>query len=490
MIAEGPVAADAFKDRVFDVCVVGSGAAGISIAKEMDGSRLSVAVLEAGGLDVSPESQDLYKGEEDTRRMPADYLSAYRLRAFGGTTGHWAGEGRPLDEIDFEKRDWIPHSGWPIARRDLESYYHRAAPYCRLPGIRPEDSTPPSGPAAEGEERFFSFRPLYRASRVPRFGTEHLDALRASKNVEVFLGCPVVRISSRAGGRDVATVTISSGGKEHDVKARTFVLAAGTIESARLLLASARRRTLRLGREEDVVGRYFMDHSEGTCAVLRLPGGQLQELSGLLNSFDARVQAPYAPTLWVSPRIQALEGLPNAAFELSRLSPSQQPEQLDGIGRISDFFRGDAGPQGASFELSIRGETRPDSENRVTLTESLDSLGLPRVKLFYRWHPEDLEGFERALQLLAQDFGWRHGAVLRQVAALGDAVGSSFHQMGTTRMGQSPVDSVVDRNCRVHSVPNLYVAGSSVFATCGWANPTLSLVALSIRLADRLKEAA
>jgi choline dehydrogenase-like flavoprotein len=490
MIVEGPGAAEGLEDRVFDVCIIGAGAAGIAIAKELDGATRSVALLEAGGLEVSAASQRLYSGEEDTQRMPANYLSTQRLRVFGGTTGHWAGEGRPLDEIDFERREWIPHSGWPIARRDLEPFYGRASAYCGLPGIQPDDvsSSPQTGDAAEPAEPAFSFRPLYNASPVPRFGTEHLAALRASRNVHVFLTCPVVKLDARAGGRGVSAVTVSLGGRDATVKAQVFVLAAGTIENARLLLHAARLGTLRLGPETDVVGRYVMDHSEGTCALLRLPQPEMQSLGALTSSFDQRARARYSPTLWLSPRIQAAKRLPNVAFQVTPLRADEHPDQLEGIGHLVDYFRSGRGTAGVSFSVTFRGETRPNPENRVSLTDTLDELGVPRVKLFYRWSASDLQAFDEALGLLAQDIGLRHGAVVRQTDASANAVGSSFHQMGTTRMGHSPTDSVVDRNCRVHSVPNLFVGGSSVFPTCGWVNPTLSLVALAVRLADHLKE--
>jgi choline dehydrogenase-like flavoprotein len=477
MLTERPAEIEAtLTYRSFDICIIGAGAAGIALATELDGSPVSVALLEAGGLDVTAPSQNLYSGEQDAPQLPANYLTGHRLRVFGGTTGHWAGEGRPLDEIDFERRDWIPHSGWPIDRRQLDAYYRRASRYCSLPAIQPDDAAPLP----------FSFRPLYSARRVPRFGSDHRDALRASANVHVFLSCPAVRISNSANGREVATVTVAAGNATQTIHARTFVLAAGTVENARLLLHSARLGALRLGREEAAVGRYFMDHGEGTCALLRLPGDELEGLDHLLATVDPRLDVPYVPTLWLSPRVQALRHLPNAAFQLSALAP-EEADELEELGRVSDFLRGAASPKSAAFEVSVRGETRPNPENRVSLTESVDDLGLPKVKLAYRWNPEDLAGFQQALELLAQELGLRHGAVLKQVAEFGAAIGSSSHQMGTTRMGESAADSVVDRNCRIHSVPNLYVAGSSVFPTCGWANPTLSLVALSIRLADHLR---
>jgi choline dehydrogenase-like flavoprotein len=476
MLTNLPVPAEAFRNRSFDVCIIGAGAAGITLARELDGSSLSVALLEAGGFEATLPSQGLYAGEQDAPGLPANYLVGHRLRAFGGTTGHWAGEGRPLDEIDFEKREWIARSGWPLQRRELEDYYRRAASYCGLPAMQPDDA----------ESGSFSFKPLYSARRAPRFGTEHRHALEASANVHVFLSCPAVRLSADRSGRHVATVAVLPGGEPQDVRAGTFVLAAGTIENARLLLHSARLGALPLGREEEVVGRCFMDHGEGTCALLRLPGSELATLGHLVNTVDARVDARYVPTLWVSPRVQALRRLPNMAFQLSALRLEESAE-LEGLGRLSDFVRGTTGDGSATFEVSVRGETRPDPANRVTLTDTVDELGLPRVKLSYRWNQEDLTGFQRALELLAEDFGLRHGAVMRQVAEFGTTVGSSSHQMGTTRMGETAVDSVTDRDCRVHSMSNLYVAGSSLFPTCGWANPTLSLVALAIRLADQLR---
>jgi choline dehydrogenase-like flavoprotein len=488
--------------RYFDVCIVGAGAAGIAVANELNGSNLSVALLEAGGLEYSGASQQFYAGEEDTRRMPKNYLLTKRLRMFGGTTGHWTGEGRPLDEHDFEDREWIPHSGWPIKRRELAPFYGRAARYCGMSAIEAVGQGDEPAPKV-GLGNMFSIKPLYYAKPVPRFGKKYYEGLEASKNIFVFLSAPVVEIKSNGDKAAVESVSvIFEGGKKFAFKARYFVISAGTVESARLLLNSVRTDSLRLGDERGAVGRYFMDHSEGLIGALRSTDADSPAIKALSVKRDMGNDSPRAPTLCVSPETQKREKLQNIAFEVDRvLAGPSSPDfskspfkrnalKMEEVSRLNGFLQNGVNKTGVFFRLIFRSETRPVPENCVRLTDSLDGLGIPRVKIIYRWNDEDLNSIERALELIAMDFFGPHGALVRRLHGAAQSVSSSFHQMGTTRMGRVQKMSVVDNDCRIHSQHNLFVAGSSVFPTAGWANPTLTLVALAIRLADHLKRKA
>jgi len=481
-------------DRVFDVCVIGAGAAGLTVARELDGSGLTVALLEAGGLERSEASQEYFKGQEDTERMPRRYLSDQRLRLFGGTTGHWAGEGRPLDDSDFEPREWIPDSGWPIRRRELEDFYRRAAPYCAFQAM-PVDSHAAEAQTRSGREGLFDFKPLYRAASPPRFGTLHRAALAASKNVTVLLSCPVVAIQSEPDGSTrISSVVVAPPARpRHVLRARLFILAAGTVESARLVLASMRTGALR-APGEDVVGRYFMDHGEGAIAIMSARSPSSAPIGRLISEAKPFGFQGFLSAIGISAETQRKWQLPNVGFEVALLSPQavqEDPEfaSLAQTDRLQAFFSEFRSAQPVTFRITFRSETRPIASNRVTLTDEKDPLGVPRVKLHYRWSAEDMDGVDMSLRLLAQDWSGPHHVLMRQLHPANQCVASSFHQMGTTRMGDDPRSSWVDPNCKVHSVQNLYVAGSSVFPTVGWANPTLTIVALAIRLAAHLKEA-
>jgi len=480
-------------DRLFDVCIIGSGAAGITLAVELDGSRLTVALLEAGELELSESSQQYYKGQEDTVKMPPQYLTAMRLRAFGGTTGHWQGEGRPLDEIDFETREWIPHSGWPLRRAELEEFYTRAARYCSFQAI------PAAGFSAEsqtqsGRAGCFDFKPLYRAALPPRFGKLHRAALAASTNVTLFLSCPVVDIQSDpvVSARVDSVVVAPARGGRRRLRARQFILAAGTVENARLALSSMSSGALRADGA-DVVGRYFMDHGEGLVGVFSAAEAASAPISRLIaEAKPFRVQG-FVSAIGISAQAQREGRLPNVGFEIAKIQGDDNQEdktalELAEVDRLRTVLSGAPPGAPAYFRVTFRSETRPDPDNRVTLTEEKDPLGVPRIKLHYRWSEDDMRGADTALRLLAQDWSGPHGVLVRQLERADRRVTSSFHQMGTTRMGDNPRSSWVDGRCKVHSARNLFVAGSSVFPTVGWANPTLTIVALAIRLADHLKQ--
>ena len=236
-----------------DLCVAGAGAAGISIALEFLGSGHSVTLLEAGGFDRDPSSQALYKGHSEPP-LANLYLEASRLRYFGGTTNHWLGTCRPLDEIDFEARDWVPHSGWPISRAALDPYYRRALSVCRI-----ETELDATAPLVEDETsriRTVSFhvKPL-------RFGVEYRAALVESPDIDLHLHANVVEVALGDSGRGVDHLEVfSSAGQRFEVRAKHFVLALGGIENARLLLVSDNVQPRGVGNDHDQVGRFFMDH--------------------------------------------------------------------------------------------------------------------------------------------------------------------------------------------------------------------------------------
>jgi hypothetical protein len=481
--------------RVYDVCIIGSGAAGISIANELNQTNLSVALLEAGGAKVNPASQELFRSLEDTKWLGPNYLQTMRLRALGGTTGHWMGEGRPFDEIDFERRDWIPYSGWPIQLSEIMPYYERAAPYCGFPNSEKTKTCAIETIDSSESGGRFSFKPLYRADPVPRFGEKFHSMLSTSKNISVFLESPVVDFQGAAEGSEISSAVVLSKGGRKNVRARKFVLAAGTVENARILLSVARKGGLNLGPEREFVGRFFMEHSEGWLAQLRAHDSGTEVLKLIQSSQNECTQGKFIPALCLSPKIQKQKQLLNMAFEVSHVKvPAGGREalraefrQIEEIGRFNDFLVEGKEANGKLFNLNFRCESRPDPANRVSITDELDSLGLFKTKLYHRWNETDLLSLDIMLQLLAQEFGLRNHALVRQLQPAIKVVRPSNHQMGTTRMGINPSSSVVDQNCKVHSLANLFISGSSVFPTVGWVNPTFTIVALSLRLADHLK---
>lgn len=514
-----------------DVCVIGAGAAGITIARELRRTGLAVTLLEAGRETATAEDQSFYRGKV----IGHDYypLESSRLRFFGGTTNHWGGMSIPFDPIDFERRPWVPNSGWPIEAAALDPFLARAHEACEIGPTRYEEEfwapqrNKPLFPIRGGDilPRIAQFSP------PTRFGPRYREDLERAPEITTLLGANVVEIVPNAEVDRIVELAVSTvEGLRFTVAARAFVLATGAIENARLLLASRSRQKEGLGNAHDVVGRYFME--------------RVNRKSGILLPVDATRIVPFFEQdrignmgingyLGTSPAWQRREQVLNSSIHLhvsgslalaeteggatalrrvrTALSNGEIPDglgsdlwqilwDLDELAADAwDRWRGGSEPEpppGAGpvvLDIWHDVEPVPNPESRVTLTDSIDPLGMPRIALDWQLSPE-LEGrtIRSAFALLGADAGRLGiGRARLDIGTQGDAwvpeVVGSFHQMGTTRMSANPKEGVVDADCRVHGLDNLYVAGSSVFTTAGQANPTMCLLQLALRLADHLR---
>jgi choline dehydrogenase-like flavoprotein len=504
-----------------DVCIVGAGAAGITMARSLAGTRHRVVVLESGGLDFEDRVQRLEQGS--VSGLEYDVESS-RLRYFGGSTNHWAGMSRPLDPEDFEIRDWIAHSGWPFARTDLDPYYANAQRICdlgpfrydlewwlkRLSGVRPLIDNDTIRTA------------LFQIGPGTRFGEKYRSELRRATNVQVLLHANAVNVRSdeaRVRGVDVATLA----GNRFAVDAGIVVLALGGLESPRLLLASQDTNPAGLGNDRDLVGRFFMDHPHVVLGRLvladRAPDPELSFFVGVPFA-RAGLLAMEPPrtllgALAFTPRVARALGLQGWS---ATLFPIEGDDERDsgtvrdaGSAQVSDAaidaLVGDIEGRSAvprpthevetlsggrtevsnEFALFVRSEQTPNPESRVTLTSETDELGVPRLDLHWALTDDDWSQMRRGVDVLAREVGRMGLGRVQRDPGMPTEVGYGSHHSGTTRMHDDPAQGVVDADGQVHGVENLFVAGSSVFPTGGFANPTLTIVALALRLADRVK---
>ncbi len=479
-----------------DVCIVGGGAAGITLARELAARSFDVCLLEAGGTDHEAASQELYRGEEHCELLGPDayYLLAGRERALGGTTLHWHGWCRPMDPLDFEQRPWVERSGWPIARAELEPFYRRAT---RLLGLRDFDdaadrAAPPSPPVLGESERFET---TFYHLRAIRFGRVFRRELASSRRIRTLLHAAVVELEVDPSARRVERVVVAGpGGRRFTVRAPRVVLAAGGVENPRLLLLSDRVVSGGIGNAHDLVGRCFMEHLHGfvVMAALTHPTASL----GLYRrQRDPRRGQGIAGALRLKAEAQREGKLLNTLLSAVEEPMGTMPAATAAGGALAlavDAMGGEERKLSWGL-LEIRGEQSPNPESRVTLTAERDRLGCRRVRLDWKVREQDIASLRQATELLGRDMG-AHG--LGRVRCLMPATGlpppgkvyGGFHQMGTTRMHADPRHGVVDARLRVHGLENLYVAGASVFPTVGCSNPTLTLVALTLRLGDHLAE--
>jgi choline dehydrogenase-like flavoprotein len=501
-----------------DVCIVGSGAAGIALAKALD-SKLEVCILESGGFQPEARTQSLYQGRIVGRQyFPLD---ACRQRFFGGSTNCWAGFCRPLEPLDFETRDWVPFSGWPITRTDLDPYYERAhellflGPY----DYRPERWT-------QGRTRPFRFRAnsdlrtgvlQINRTMTRAWGRTYRQELEQAPNVRVLLSANVTEIVLDSNGGIVQQMMVRVlGGPAFVVRARHYVLAAGGIENARLLLASRTVRAAGIGNDHDLVGRFFMEHPHTDNEGLFTGAGDLPEAQFYRPFRAGGIQREVE--IWgylaLTPEAQRRERILSSASiflgpdgrattsEVAALaravsgldSPGTLQNVRDALARFAPprvARRLSPGPFLAWLETPS--EQAPNPESRVMLDNQVDELGVPRVKLDWRLSEIDKYTLRRAHTLIAKELGASGLGRLKLTLVEDDKTWSRYtiggrHHMGTTRMHDDPKSGVVDRHGVVHGVPNLSIAGSSVFTTSGSANPTLTVVALALRMGRRLSD--
>lgn len=500
-----------------DLCIVGAGAAGITLARELANSGLSILLLEAGGERLEARDQALCRWAQSGQRYFD--LATCRLRYFGGTTNHWAGYSTAPLSIDFDARPDLGVAGWPIGLSTLQPYVERAARWLGYPDARFDPAAAAGAYGAPAEELFdarvaeLSTR-LFRISRKHRFGARHGDALAAQAGLRVVLHASVVHLQLAPSGRTVREARVRSfGGPELRVRAARWVLAAHALENARLLLASNDVVPRGIGNAHDQVGRCFMEHP-GLDSGLLIPTPAFprvyDEQWGSARDCNWTVGAA-APQL-LRHRIlpHQCRFMPVYAHDRVRLAarrlrehwwrPADAPawdalgelaaHPADAIGLAAHNFAG-LRFEPVAYRLEQRIEQAPNPDSRVELELERDALGMPKARLHWALSELDLRSLAVGQEVLAAAV--ERLGVGRVEAPPIDAqlvrreVRGLNHHAGTTRMSLDPRDGVVDADCRVHGVDNLYVAGSAVFPRIGMANPTLLIVALAMRLANHLK---
>jgi choline dehydrogenase-like flavoprotein len=532
-----------------DVCLVGAGPAGLSLAMALAFAGVRVALLEGGNPAVARTLDDVRaEGEE---AYPQSHISQTRANGLGGTSGLWSyrmanldhdpesgGRGcryAPLDPIDFEARPEIPHSGWPLTRADLDPWYVQAQQVC---GLGRFDYTPAgwSTPQAQPlpldpdlvETQMFQFAP------ATVWADEAVATLRASAGVQILTDANVTELETDAAGTRVTAVHWRrASGSTGTVRARCTVLAAGGIENSRLLLLSDRTVRGGLGNGSDQVGRYWMEHPLVRGGLLVTP--QSAGLAGRLRLYDAFWQdgSKVMAKLSVSPERMRKEGLlstsallnprdeilASSAFQAYTAvrSPSGKAASLAVKARLgakiaagaSDLLtarkamadqvnldlNGWSARPGAArfrvFEVVHQTEQSPDPDNRVTLSAETDGFNRRIPILTWRWTTADRDRIARSRDLYAESFADAGlGEMIQKDWDQGHPrlLGGNHHHIGGTRMSRDPSTGVVDADAKVHGVANLFIAGSSVFPSGGSVNPTLTIVALSLRLAAHVKQ--
>ncbi|MFO1143973.1 MAG: GMC family oxidoreductase [Amaricoccus sp.] len=458
--------------------------------------------MEAGELDFSERSQAFYVGQVvGESSCPTDES---RLRYFGGTSGHWEGKCRLLDPTDFRVRPWMPLSGWPIDQTDLDPFLAEAAAIVDLPQAR----NLPDLPCAQAEVRFRQFQ--WQWSAPTRFGEKFRDELVASGRVTLGINANLVDLGLSDDKRTVTSAHFRSYAADDPgftVRARAYALCMGGLENPRALLNCRSQRPMGIGNEHDLVGRYFCDRPTVATADLLLAGPFGDEVVCFAPTPEfAAAQRLANFSISIEPRtVHPLDLEDALTATASCLTPGiQRMLERNGSrghclwGGLTEFsVRHD--PQAhpvARIGMSLEQALNPDS--RVSLGEDKDAFGLNRLRLDWRLTEADYRTLREATiafgaHVAEQQLGrlrlrrWllRDDPELPEVDSGSGLVDGRQH-MCTTRMSTDPATGVVDADCRVHSVDNLFIGGSSVFATPGNAKPTFTIVQLALRLGQHI----
>jgi len=482
---------DPFIGKTYDVCICGAGVAGITLARKLSG-RLRVLLLEAGGVKYTRESQDVYKGTSIGRSYFD--LSTTRLRYFGGTSNHWTGVCRPLDEHDFRS--------WPIDRRDLTPYLDEARSILDIDSDAVGLSAGPLD-AISNAENLRRVESWQSGPAPTNFGTKYRAEIEIRQNVECFLNANLVNLQL---SEDLSTVHSGEvrnyAGRTFVVEAGNFVLAAGGIENPRILLNCNRQIPTGIGNQFDLVGRFFSEHPHHNAGHFLLEDVAKETIAKSWSKKGA-ARRDFSPTK----EFMDKEGILNIQLEVQPYDPNEQRSFKDAIKGIicrSDLavdmvkqIRGKEPNCSSAYDgqLLVISEQANNPLSRVTLGADLDMFGLKRVLLDWNLSKIDKRTIKHATIALGRAFAdFELGRIqLAQwllddngVPGLGVAEGyvAGHHHMCTTRMSSSAEEGVVDKNQRVFGTSNLYIAGSSVFSSGGQANPTFTIVQMTLRLAD------
>ena len=531
------------------ICIIGAGPAGISLALQWIGTGVDVTLVAGGALDHEDAAQALYAGEVADAALHSP-LTEYRHRQFGGSSATWGGRCMPFDPIDFETRDWIAGARWPIGHADIAPFYPRANELAEAGDCDYDATTAKSGGMRGMIAGFapsaFDLDRIERFSCPTNFGRRYGERLRRAGNIRVLLNAHCTGLVRKPGSEAITGATLRTlEGAEFSIKAERYVLATGGIETARLLLASASPADPNgIGNAEDQVGRNYLCHIAGTMGELAITDPK----SAVWHGYDRAWDGVYCRRrMALRPEVQREKRIGNVVMRLHhpRLTdPAHGRGMLSAIYLAKPFISyeyakrlhgGEAmgagrmlhhalnvlrepfgtfgflanwvrvrtlaarkypslivAPRNEVFSLDIHAEQVPNPESRITLSAARDAFGSPQARVDWRHRPLDLETVRVALATLKTELSdWGGGRLTYDEAEIPDAMlregAYGGHHIGTARMAASPDEGVVDADAKVFGTANLYVAGSAIFPTSSQANPTLSIIAFSLRLAAHLK---
>jgi choline dehydrogenase-like flavoprotein len=515
------------KEFSCDICIVGAGVAGIVVARELLGSNKSIIMMESGHELYNESIQNLYKSNRKPKIFPDTSVS--RLRMLGGSSNHWGNSTERLDPIDFEKRGWVPNSGWPFSYSTLEPFYNTAEKYCGVGDYDDQYSLDYWLEKAPFKDYFpdseLMKSAIIKSSLIPvRFFKQYGPDLLEDENVQIISGANITEVDYSPESENISGISFNTiKSIKHTIKAKLFIMCLGGIENARMLLNFNQDYDDRIGNLHGNVGRYLMEHPT-------IRGAHFYPLNGRLPSMYESI---YKDEIMLKARLKLKEetqykyetnnlrmmlvarteealshGVSSAHilsnhFENADIADNFGTHLVNVLSDIDvlanifakqtfDFELNEDVFKFSGYQLVSMIEQTPDRSNRITLSDKEDILGIKKINIDWTISDEDKNLAWRSLDLIAKDPSINRKGRFRvlkerESRLWSSQLGFGSHHIGTTRISSSYKTGVVDPKCRVYGTNNLYIGGSSVFPTGGHVPPTLTIVAMSIKLADDIK---
>lgn len=502
-----------------DICIIGSGAAGFACAVSLLPTGLRVLVVEGGTHTYSEPAANIHRGTLSNQLHTG--IHEARERIVGGTTTRWGGQALPFLAEDFQPRPHVRNSGWPIAKAVLAPYYHKAETILGTDSAVPFDWQPwhlPQPFIAPAVAKLI----LTKWCKIPNFAQQHGDKIAQSASVHLLRNASATALLPSAAHDRVATVTLKSlSGKQGQVRARYVIAAGGAIETTRLFLSSTQFGEQGLGNQHQLVGKFFQDHVSAVVGQVQPTSRrQMQELFDTFYKHGFK----YLPRIQLNPALARQLGVLHASAQLvftnknkdllslakdvvARARARQLPnfQEIKSLLNLS-FFRSLAkaalrwklknrgsAPRTGPIWLEIHSEQEPLADSYVALGTETDALGMARVRLHWTVSDLTLKTMQAMGAAMKEEFERTHlGTVQLEPWVLGHSANprrwviDTYHQAGGLRMANEATQGVVDTSCKVFGVDNLYVASSAVFPTSSFSNPTMTIIALAIRVAEEV----
>lgn len=496
-----------------DVCIVGTGPAGISVAKKLDGTKNKVLFLESGGLTPNIEYNALNKGDNSGPRFLS--LDASRARCFGGASTIWAGVCCPFSQEDFFEKSFLPLSGWPITRESLNKHYVEAAEMLGIShdlfintDAHKSTFNGLSFPEFNRNDSLLS-NDIYQFSdpNNRNFGIKYKQLFLSSKNIDVLFHATVTKLNISENGKKIKNLNVEDiSGKKCTINSKIFVLAAGALENPRILLNSNDYFKNGIGNEKGFVGSCFMSHPgfSGVGEIFKTTNGFCIDKNDFSNGLKSQFEN--SPENQVTSQIlrhgfsfETFRDLSNPSTYLSGRLLTEY-ERLFSNFSLSEIIKKTkcrlSGVYASNlWNVGVGLEQEPSKRNYLKLNYlSKDKLGVPRIDMFWaEISTREKKTIVDSLKSLGRELAISGSGRLRFTEKL--LTGEVFqaedpvnHHIGTTRMSHTSEKGVVDKNCKVFGVDNLYISGSSIFSTSSIVNPTYTIIALGLKLGEHLRQ--